>query len=200
MRTRLRLPVVRTKDEVYRQWQGDEGKPLPRCPSTFKEKCEPSICRLMEFHCVRCKKWRMFCFGHSESSECISCAEEIEEKILKYVRESKRGYRRESRIRYFLAGTNDVVGGTGVEPTLDYARIDDILFELVQDKKLEWVEDAAVGEASRGEEDLKYRIPTKEPLLNDQKVRSISIPRKRKLDPTRQAAGVGTRRRMPRAR
>jgi len=125
--------------------------------------CEPSVCQLKEFYCQRCKQWRPFCFGHSESDECIACANEIEEKILAYVRSSKRGYRRESRINYFLVGTNDVVGGHIVEPTLGYARIADILFEMVLDKKLEWMEDIAVEDYfATGEEDLRYQIPKKE--------------------------------------
>jgi hypothetical protein len=156
------LPTVRPPGETHRLWAGESGRHLPRCPCNADETCEPSLCQLKEFHCVRCKRWWPFCFGHSESDECLACAEAIEQKILQYVQESKRGYRRESRIRYFLVGTNDVVGGHDVEPTLDYARIDDILYEMVLDKKLEWIDNATVDDVSRGEEDLKYRIP-KEP-------------------------------------
>lgn len=167
MAKQVALPIARPPREAHRPWAGETGRHLPRCPCNVDETCEPSTCQLKEFHCVRCKNWRPFCFGHSESNECITCAEDIEKKILAYVQKSKRGYRRESNIRYFLVGTNDVVGGHDVEVTLNYSRIDDILYEMVLDKKLEWIDDVTVAEVSRGEEDLKYRIP-KPKETNDQ--------------------------------
>jgi hypothetical protein len=172
------LPMAREgRDEGQRGWPGESGRHLPKCPCHVDGTCEPSVCLLKEFHCMRCKQWRPFCFGHSASNECIDCSNAIEKKILDYVRNSKRGYRHESRILYMLAGDHD--GGTRNEPTLTHARIEDILFEMILDKKLEWVDKPAnYTKVSDGEEDLKYRIPTKEPTTNVEEVLGVSLPRK----------------------
>lgn len=202
MKERSLLPVIRDEGEIHRAWPGEKGRHLPRCPGHKDQTCEPSVCCLLEFRCIRCKKWRPFCFGHSESDECIACADAIEEKILKYVRASKRGYRRESRILYFLAGDHDIVSH-GTEPTLTHKRIEDILFEMVHDKKLEWFDDPKVAAADRGEEDLKYRIPKPKESNDPKKLLRVGVHRKRKLNPARgarQTKGVGTNRRAHRAK
>ncbi len=202
MKERASLPVIRKEGETHRNWPGEEGRHLPKCPGHKDQTCEPSVCCLLEFHCLRCRKWRPFCFGHSESDECIACADEIEKKILKYVRESKRGYRRESRILYFLAGDHDIVGH-GTEPTLTHKRIEDILFEMVESKTLEWFDDPKVAESDRGSEDLRYRIPEKKEPNDPKKLLRVSVHRKRKLNPAsgaRQTKGVGPHRRATRAK
>lgn len=148
-------------NEEHREWRGDEGKPFPTCPATHTGECEPSLCLLREFRCVRCKQWRLFCCGHSEGAECAQCLEDIENRIIAYIAESKRGYRRESKILYKFCGTNDVVAGKDLENTLTHSRVEDILFELVNDDRLEWKDDLPDDHPSKHDEDIRYHVVEK---------------------------------------
>lgn len=140
-------------DEETRDWVGDTGRHLPICPVVNNGECETSVCRLKEFKCQRCQEWRPWCFGHSESDECISCADALDEKIIAFVKSSKWGWRRETELIRHLLGRHSF---SEKEPTLSVSRIEDMLFELVQNRRLKWMDDPKTSD--RGNEDLRYQI------------------------------------------
>ncbi len=115
--------------------------------------CNDPKCR-EEFRCVRCLKWCGFCQGHGEGNECIICEEELRQKLIAFVKSSKWGFRRESALRRHILGNWH--RREDREPTMDDARVDDMLYGLVLDKQLVW--DPPQDEHSAGEEDLKYRV------------------------------------------
>lgn len=162
-------------DEESRDWVGDTGRHLPVCPAVLNGECEPAVCRLKEFQCQRCRQWRSWCFGHSESDECINCADALDEKILAFVKSSKWGWRRETEIIRHLLGRSSF---SEKEPTLSVSRVEDMLFELIQDRQLKWMEPEREGH--EGDEDLRYQIEEGTPdVVRRKNLGRLHVPRPR---------------------
>ncbi len=126
------------------------GNTCPTCPARTDKTCDTS-CEGRQFLCVRCKKWRPYCFGGSDGLECNLCWVRIRERIVAYIK--KRAWRRETTIVYHFELRLD-------EPTLTHGRVIDILFELVQENRLEWfgAEETKVVPKRAGSTPLKYRV------------------------------------------
>lgn len=121
-----------------------KGKYLPRCPALKNRKCD-GHCEGKEFKCVRCRRWRPYCFGGSDGDECTKCWVEIRDAIVDFV--TKATFRREDTITTRF-------GLSEKESTLSPRRVEDILFDLVQEGRLEWF---GAEEGTRGSGVLRYR-------------------------------------------
>ena len=110
------------------------------------------------FKCACCRRMKNFdqghTWGHGEKDElapeCVDCWYALHCKILEYVGNSK--WRLETTIiRYIMKWS----------PYWTEPRIEDELFELVKESKLEWFgsEEETVGPIMDGSEPLKYRVP-----------------------------------------
>lgn len=121
-----------------------KGKFLPRCPALKSRKCD-GHCEGKEFKCLRCKRWRPYCFGGGDGDECTKCWVEIRDKIVDFV--SSASFRREDTV------VNRIVDFEK-EPTLNANRVEDMLADLVHEGKLEWF---GAEDGTRGSGILRYR-------------------------------------------
>jgi len=101
------------------------------------------------FKCLRCRKWKDFSQGHTmvmgKSDQCapgcVDCWHEVQKKILQFV--FNKQWRLETTITSYICK---------YEGTWTMERVIDELFQLVQEKKLEWF-----GAKDSLSKPLKYR-------------------------------------------